>query len=484
MHQLLEINLLSEIIPGDGAMKIGPQPTIGEGLFEDLLKQGSSVGNISREERRTNRSQKEGAASELLIGPGQIPQVGEILFKFGLPAEQVKALLEKGVDQDGRLPLSKLVRGLSKFFPQSEMEKVLPLILSRCGIQCEPREISQRIGDQNLNQLMELFSQTRSQGAQKKIKEMVGALLREKGVPPQEAKAFLETITLSHARAMSASNSLREKANPPSLGDGLFDRRQGGQERVPNGVIQGDPSKGRLQALRKTGPLQSVTSAITEGVHGKGTNRAEDGTEFVSLLKRGARLDAEEAKVREIGGKLKNHPNNRDPVSSLPETSLNTIKAEKRAGDSPVFTQSRDTSSLPEPLPRIVDRMAWMIQAGQQRGRIQLSPPELGRLDLRIVIEQGHLRVHLGTENLLAKEAIESNLSQLKQHLTELGFVVDEFHVGVGGDNRKWAEQDGLFAFGRQGQGRARQGAMGLENASKGRPSSMAGDGYRINLRV
>ena len=50
-------------------------------------------------------------------------------------------------------------------------------------------------------------------------------------------------------------------------------------------------------------------------------------------------------------------------------------------------------------------------------------------LDLDLVIKQGHLEANLSAETLQVKELIEANLGQLKQQLTDLGFVVDKFEV-------------------------------------------------------
>jgi flagellar hook-length control protein FliK len=71
-----------------------------------------------------------------------------------------------------------------------------------------------------------------------------------------------------------------------------------------------------------------------------------------------------------------------------------------------------------------------------------MSPPELGRLDLNLVIKHGHLQANMSAETLVAKEMIEANLSQLKQQLNNLGLVVDRFEVGVGLEDRRFADGD------------------------------------------
>ncbi len=61
-----------------------------------------------------------------------------------------------------------------------------------------------------------------------------------------------------------------------------------------------------------------------------------------------------------------------------------------------------------------------------------LTPEELGRVNLTITEQDGVMKASFVTENELAKEAIESNLVQFKEMLTEQGLKVDSIEVAVG----------------------------------------------------
>ena len=142
---------------------------------------------------------------------------------------------------------------------------------------------------------------------------------------------------------------------------------------------------------------------------------------------------------------------------------------------------------LPEPLPKIVDRMVWMVRAGEQMSRIQISPPELGRLELEIVIRQGHLHANLNAENPAVKEIIEANLQQLKQQLNNMGFVVDRFEVAAGLSDRRFAESQAQFngRKGRNGQGRSSRTGPAGEAAEPARSvHRTTGGPYRIDVHV
>ena len=106
-----------------------------------------------------------------------------------------------------------------------------------------------------------------------------------------------------------------------------------------------------------------------------------------------------------------------------------------------------------------------MIRGGEQKGTLHISPPELGRLDLDLVIKNGHLQANLSAENPAVKEIIESNLNQLKQQLADQGFVVEKFEVMVGQDGRSFRDNTDGTAGGRRGHG-AKKSATGLESVS------------------
>ncbi|MFQ5481777.1 MAG: flagellar hook-length control protein FliK [Nitrospinaceae bacterium] len=65
---------------------------------------------------------------------------------------------------------------------------------------------------------------------------------------------------------------------------------------------------------------------------------------------------------------------------------------------------------------------------------IKLDPPSLGTVRMNVTSNGEHLKTILVAENHLAKQAIESNLAQLKDALSSQGVKVDSFTVVVGGN--------------------------------------------------
>ncbi len=92
--------------------------------------------------------------------------------------------------------------------------------------------------------------------------------------------------------------------------------------------------------------------------------------------------------------------------------------------------------------------MLFMFRGGVEKSRMVINPPELGRLDLDLTIRHGHIHANFGAESLAVKEIIEANLSQLRNQLSDQGFIVDKFEVMVGLSDKEfkesemWAEQN------------------------------------------
>lgn len=85
--------------------------------------------------------------------------------------------------------------------------------------------------------------------------------------------------------------------------------------------------------------------------------------------------------------------------------------------------------------------------------RMHLDPPELGQLDLRMVVEQGNkLSLTIAAEREDLQQLLEQHLDQLKQTLQQAGLEVTSAHVQTRGEfareqqQRQQASEDGTAA--------------------------------------
>ena len=91
---------------------------------------------------------------------------------------------------------------------------------------------------------------------------------------------------------------------------------------------------------------------------------------------------------------------------------------------------------------QIINRLSIRSNGSQSEVKIQLDPPSLGRVRMNIITSGDGVRTVIIAENQAVKQAIESNLSQLRDSMLSQGLKLDGFSVFVGGDsNPEFSQQ-------------------------------------------
>lgn len=428
-----------------------------------------------------------GGERDLMVASRDVPRLQEVFFRLGLGAEGVKALIERGTDGKGNVLLSKIVAALSEKFRELNSMERLAGLLSRLGINCQPVNTVQYLGKDDLEGVLRTFAETSSEDAQKHIKTVLAQVLREKGVPPEKVKTFLEGMNVTYARDVSDSSPT--KAGEIALWDGLMLRQQH--------AVKQDPWTEKILAILKEGHTGAQQAGDKEGLFPGFLRSGEDAglnpmdrslsERLAALLRAGKEISSSKGQQAMKGQGFEGKPFAEPGEMFFKATAhgLGDDKIVMTGQNTALFARALEYAQGTSPVSTILDRMQWMMKAGKQQTRIQLSPPELGHIDLRLVIDKGHLQAHLGTENPLVKEMIESNLSQLKQQLAGLGFVVEEFSVHVGADSRDFTDQEESWGKTEQARDAGLAGA-GEESVAFGQPAGTTpeDDRYQVNVRV
>jgi flagellar hook-length control protein FliK len=304
------------------------------------------------------------------------------------------------------------------------------------------------------------------------VRGILAGLLAEKGIPPQEVKSLLEGISLEQAKSLvkpraevtdgtarqEAANLVGQSRNPKGERWDVRESRAGTPEVIGQKASEGARAPSEEAPAEKAQPAKAESRSYHELLQDK---RAE--------LKR----------PEGPGGSP--HPMS----GSAGEKFLVSTQEAGKTGI-PVTDGSRQSEPYRETLSSLSDRMSWMVQSGIHKARILLSPPDLGRIEVELALERGHLRAQIGAESVAAKEMIDAHLNPLRQQLAELGFSGAEFEVHVGLNDR-WNEgRDPLWASWEQ----ARPAPREKTEASELTPETGAtGPGetlpqYQISLRV
>ncbi len=99
-----------------------------------------------------------------------------------------------------------------------------------------------------------------------------------------------------------------------------------------------------------------------------------------------------------------------------------------------------DRAAKIDVITQIMDKAGATLKSGQSVISIKLKPEHLGEVFMKITVESGRVVAKMVTESYFAKDAIETNLYQLKEALNTQGIKIDKFNVFVGD---KWQEHNG-----------------------------------------
>jgi hypothetical protein len=88
---------------------------------------------------------------------------------------------------------------------------------------------------------------------------------------------------------------------------------------------------------------------------------------------------------------------------------------------------------------RVTQEVRWMIRNDRSEATIRLEPDHLGTMRIKVVQQDGALRVDMTVDNQLARNLIESRLSDLQQRLQEQNTGAEQFSFNVNvQDNGGW----------------------------------------------
>lgn len=133
----------------------------------------------------------------------------------------------------------------------------------------------------------------------------------------------------------------------------------------------------------------------------------------------------------------------------------------------------------------MTSKVSWVVKEGFKTAHIQLDPPELGSLTVKVSIDQdSNTHVSFVASSAHAKEALEGQMQRLRDMLQQQGMDLDSVDVEVSQDNGQAYGSDASDGQNGQGKGGGNPGnddvgdMDGLENVSYVSPAEQGIDYY------
>lgn len=93
---------------------------------------------------------------------------------------------------------------------------------------------------------------------------------------------------------------------------------------------------------------------------------------------------------------------------------------------------------------QVVKKAEIAVHDGRQEMIMKLEPESLGKLNLKVSVENGIITAKFLAESQQVKEVLESSFNQLKDALQEKGIAVQSFSVSVGQEGKDFQSQQGF----------------------------------------
>jgi flagellar hook-length control protein FliK len=158
-----------------------------------------------------------------------------------------------------------------------------------------------------------------------------------------------------------------------------------------------------------------------------------------------------------------------------------------------IADSSKNLPTAREIMAQVVQKAELLFSNKLSELRIDLKPEFLGRLTIKVMVEEGVVTARFIAESQQVKQMLETNLNMLRQNLESQGLRVDRTEVSVqlnnGGlfdgseSSRQYLWEEGQFAEGRQRDGpyEGKQYTGGYEEMDPAVTQGVADYGYNEN---
>ncbi len=406
------------------------------------FKEVEAARNASSGQAQVKKTSGNTAAKEVKDEPKSDPadikgydeQVNILAQMLGMSPEQLVNLAkELGFSVEDLKDVKKLMVFMQKLADYLEMNDAQKEILIKLA-----QEVSKQVNpdskvtvelpeDSGKNQEVEGVSQPHEENIDIKklsddIKAKIDALIQNgKSDSNSIASEVSKVIAAMKAQAQNRINVKTEEAPDIKAADASTANTVQVSEETP--AVENDPEADRLKSREAA----------------KAKEAGEDNT-VENALKTANQADVKTAAVRPEAG---NDQNMQQQLNAFADLKVGMANSQT-AVDKQTFTMPQPARGS-EIINQVVEQAKVVLGQDKSEMVIQLKPDHLGKLELKVVTEQGIVAAKFIAENQQVKEIIETNMQQLKDSLQKQGISIDGVSVQVGHDRKNEYQQPGSY---------------------------------------
>jgi flagellar hook-length control protein FliK len=194
-------------------------------------------------------------------------------------------------------------------------------------------------------------------------------------------------------------------------------------------VSNGDDFAGAADA-----PSFTADAMVSPGARAVAGTQAPNGAPALAAT-RAAAATAAHANAQAASALADADASDKHAAGGADPAPLPGIPGDAGAGAAQSVNPSSVTDSAPAPTLRvpagvdtpefgqgIADRVSWMVDNNLNGAKLQVNPPQLGPIEVRISVQGGHAQVWFTSHSAVARDALESSSPKLREMLGAQGF--------------------------------------------------------------
>lgn len=301
-----------------------------------------------------------------------------------------------------------------------------------------PSNLAQIVGTiQNEQDFMGLLNSEEFQTVLSEVGELTTELMNDLGINKEQLQSLCKTIVkeTQNSPLLQADQGVAQEEQPDSLTQNVIKVTYEEATKIQTPVEK--PVTDEPKAVQSTLEQVNVQILVQKEVTQEDGKKIQPNGETLELNSVPA-VEEEQPKSQSGNGAESNHQNSLDLFAKSKEDKL--FKTDLFQGQIQDLTPSTVTNAVPAS-PTTVDLVSLMdriseftkLSVGNQIStmEMQLNPENLGKVFVTVTSHHGEVSAHIAAQTEAAKEAIESQISQFKENLTQSGIKVQAVEVTI-----------------------------------------------------
>ncbi|MFO7748844.1 MAG: flagellar hook-length control protein FliK [Desulfobacteraceae bacterium] len=402
---------------------------------------------------------------DTLLAVSDLPFIETVMTALGVPEEIFEKIISDAKVKDRGISLDRLIQGLQTlekaafikgidFSADPQQQKGVDSLLSGLGMD--------RTGSGQKPLTLEDFTAgLEKMGRASKSAPDVQLPAKDGGTGKESSKQTLLDSVLNSIEKSSSSPGLQEELQVKEEKNrtALDFQKMKSEKQISLGAFFSKQDDQKILeksfSAREGGLEKELATLLTKLEHAPG-DRQKNTVSFDSGKGGEALLAGGNKKTEVKGLDTGQSAGGESRGGDMNRGGAQMVKAKPQARTLPSYV----TNQVGKNLARAVNR-------GDSELRLQLKPPELGRIIMKIENLGDSLKVSVVTENHSAKEILAMHVNDLKTTLSQSGVHLKSFDVEMGSDFQQ-SMADARQQSGNHGSNRGRKRNLGLQQGTAG----------------